>query len=552
MRGLIERASALWTLPALAVALALAVPLVAILATLLTPAGATTAHLQATVLPDYILNSVLLMLLTGALALLFGTATAWLTAACTFPGARWLSGLLVLPLAAPAYVVAYAYTDLLEVSGPLQTALRGLLDVTPAEFRLPSIRNIPGAATLLALVLYPYVYLLTRTSFAARSRAHFEAARVLGLSAWQAFWRVGLPGARPAIAGGVALVMMETLADFGVVEYFSVPTFSTGIYRTWIGLGDKAAALRLAAIMLLFVIALVMLESVSRRGGIDRDDVSRAQAIELRGWRAVAAFVICAVPVTLGFIIPVALLTVYTLGAGDTVLMRGFGQYVSNSVTVASAAAVLAVALAVLLSYAQRLHTSRVNSGFVRIATLGYALPGLLLAVALLEPVNRFDQWLSGLGSGGGSVLAGTVFVLIYAYLCRFLTVAFQSTSAGLARVSPDLDAAARSLGATPGGVIRRVHLPLLAPSLAAGLLLVFVDVMRELPATLLLRPFNFDTLATRVYRLASDERLQEASPAALAIVLVGVIPVLIINWTAARRDRRRSNDVTTEVPQHG
>ncbi|MEM1264290.1 MAG: iron ABC transporter permease [Pseudomonadota bacterium] len=544
MRGLIERASALWTLPALVIAMALAVPLIAVLATLLTPAGPTTAHLQATVLPDYIANSLGLMLLTGALALLLGTATAWLTAACTFPGARWLRGLLVLPLAAPAYVVAYAYTDLLEVSGPLQTALRGWLDVTPAELRLPSIRNLPGAAMLLALVLYPYVYLLARTSFAARSRAHFEAARVLGLSPWQAFWRVSLPGARAAIAGGVALVMMETLADFGVVEYFSVPTFSTGIYRTWIGLGDKPAALRLAAIMLLFVIALVMFESLSRRGGIDRDDISRAQPMQLRGWRAIVAFVFCALPVTLGFVIPVALLASYSFNSGDAVLMRGFTQYLSNSVSVAGMAAVLAVGLAVLLSYAQRLNDSRFNRGFIRIASLGYALPGLLLAVALLEPVNRFDQWLSSVmvGASGGRVLAGTVFVLIYAYLCRFLTVAFQSASAGLARVSPDLDAAARSLGATPGGVVRRVHLPLLAPSLAAGLLLVFVDVMRELPATLLLRPFNFETLATRVYRLASDERLQEASPAALAIVLVGVIPVLLINWTEARRSQRRKS----------
>ncbi|MEM7707317.1 MAG: iron ABC transporter permease [Pseudomonadota bacterium] len=542
MSKLSSRSSVLWNIPAAATALALAVPLLAVLAAFLTPAGPAWDHLKSTVLTDYVIHSLQLMALTGLLAAVFGVTAAWLVGACEFPGCRTLSWLLVLPLAAPAYVVAYAYTDLLDVSGPLQTALRAALSLSPDQLRLPPVRTLPGAALLLSLVLYPYVYLLARNSFAGRSGVHFEAARVLGASPRRAFFAVALPAARPAIAGGLALVLMETLADFGVVEYFSVPTFSTGIYRTWIGLGEKTAALKLAAIMLLFVLALVSFESLSRRGGIDRSDLSRATPLRLTGWRGWCALAFCVTPVMLGFVIPVSLLAYYTLTTGDAMLGRGFSGYLLNSVGVAAVTAVAATAIALLLSYSQRLGGGTINAAMIRVSTLGYALPGVLLAIALLGPLGVFDRWLSGWWPGrspGGLLLSGTVFVLLYAYVCRFLTVAFQSVSAGLGAVSADMDFAARSLGASPGGVVYRVHLPLLRSSLAAAALLVFVDVMRELPATLLLRPFNFDTLATRVYRLASDERLNEASTAALAIVLVGVVPVLLLNRVGRSRSRK-------------
>ena len=519
-------------------ALVLAVPLVAVLLALAAPAGPGWHHLKSTVLVGYVGNSLALMLMTGALALIVGVSTAWLTGACDFPGRDTLSWLLMLPLAAPAYVVAYVYTDLLEVSGPVQTALRSWLSLQPGDLPVPPVRTLPGAALLLSLVLYPYVYLLARTSFAGRSGVQFEAARVLGYGPYRAFFRVALPAARPAIAGGLALVLMETLADFGVVDYFSVPTLSTGIYRTWIGLGEKTAALKLAALMLLFVFALVTFETLGRRGTTDRSDLSRATPLRLTGVRGWLVFAVCLTPVLLGFVVPAGVLLSYALGGGDQLLGRGFGRYVANSVSVALTAAVIGTAVALLLSYAQRLNASRINRSLIRLSTLGYALPGILLATALLDPLASLDRWLISWWPGelNAGLLSGTVFALLYAYLCRFLTVAFQTVDAGLSAVSPDVDAAARTLGTTPRGVVRRIHLPLLRPSLLAAGLLVFVDVMRELPATLLLRPFNFDTLATRVYRLASDERLSEASTAALCVVLVGVIPVLLINRLGTKR----------------
>ncbi|MEM9532795.1 MAG: iron ABC transporter permease [Pseudomonadota bacterium] len=529
-----------WNVPALLVSAAVAVPLVVVLAALVSPPGPAWAHLKETVLAGYLLNSLNLMVLTGLFAAVFGVTSGWLVGACEFPGRRPLSWLLMLPLAAPAYVVAYAYTDLLEVSGPLQTALRAALALTPEQLQLPPIRTLPGAALLLSLVLYPYVYLLSRNSFASRSGVHFQAARVLGASPAKAFFRVSLPAARPAIAGGVALVLMETLADFGVVEYFSVPTLSTGLYRTWIGLGEKAAALKLAAVMLLFVLALVGLERWGRRGEIDRSDLSRPERIPLTSGWAAGAVAFCLALVCVGFLVPVTLLGYYALTTGDVMLGRGFTQYLGNSLSVATGAAALCTGVALLLSYSQRLAAGPVNAGLIQIATLGYALPGILLAVALLGPLGSLDRWISGWWpwhDGSGLLLSGTVVALLYAYVCRFLTVAFQTVNAGMESISPDLDAAARSLGSSPGAVVRRVHWPLLRPSLAASLLLVFVDVMRELPATLLLRPFNFDTLATRVYRLASDERLNEAATAALCIVAAGILPVLLLNRVARSRE---------------
>ncbi|MEM8817592.1 MAG: ABC transporter permease subunit, partial [Pseudomonadota bacterium] len=382
-------------------------------------------------------------------------------------------------------------------------------------------------------------------SFARRSGAQFNAARVLGLSPYRAFWRVAIPAARPAIAGGLALVLMETLADFGVVDYFAVPTLSTGVFRTWIGLGDKTAALRLAALMLLFVAMLVSFEGLSRRGQPDPRDQSRAVPMRLKGWRAAAASLACALPVALGFVLPVAVLVGYKLrSGGDQLFGRGFFDYAVNSASVSLAAALIAAGIALFMSYSKRQYSSRGVEVLTRVGTLGYALPGMLLAVGLLGPIGVFDRsvtaWLrDSFSYSGGLLLSGTSMLLVYAYVCRFMTVAFNTVDAGLSGIPRAMDAAARTLGAKPAAVVGRIHLPLLAPSLAAAALLVFVDAMRELPATLMLRPFDFDTLATRVYRLASDERLAEASSAALAIVLLGIIPVLLVHRISAKQDRR-------------
>ena len=536
------RASRFWLLPALAAAAIVALPLIVVLANGLLPDNGGWQHLSETVLLTYLRNTFVLLLLVGLLSLAIGVGTAWLIAACEFPGRGTLSWLLMLPLAAPAYVVAYAYTDVLDVSGPLQNQLRSILKLGIDEFALRGIRSLPSAAAMLAIVLYPYVYLLCRASFAGRAAAPFEAARVLGLTAFQAFVRVALPAARPALAGGLALVLMETLADFGVVDYFALPTFSTGIYRSWISLGERQTALRLAALLLLFVLTLLVFESAGRRGRPEPRELSRAARIRLSGWRARLATLACALPVTLGFAIPCAiLLTLKFTTGGDPLFGRRFIDYAGNSVSVSAAAALTATLLAVLMAYSQRQRPGRLGDGLIRLGTLGYALPGMVLAVGLLGPLGTLDRnltvWLRDhLGYGGGLVVSGTTVLLVYAYVCRFLTVSYNSVHSGFADIPEAMDAAARSLGASRGDVLRRIHLPLIRPSVLAAALLVFVDAMRELPATLMLRPFNFDTLATRVYRLASDERLAEASTAALTIVLLGTLPVLLLNRLGRRR----------------
>ena len=534
-----QQASGLLVLPALFVAALVSLPIVVTLLSLAQPAGPIWEHLRETVLNEYLLNTLLLMMLTGGLSLLLGVSTGWLIGACQFRGRATLSWLLMLPLASPAYIVAYVYTDLLEVSGPVQTTLRSWLSLGINDLQFPPIRNLTGAAVLLSLVLYPYIYLLCRNSFTGRSGAQFDAARVLGHGPFSAFFRVALPAARPAIVGGLALVLMETLADFGVVSYFSVPTFSTGIFRTWLGLGDPQAALKLASLMLLFVIALVGLEEGSRRGAVDRSDIAGASQINLTGIGAFFAIAACVLPIVLGFVIPAVTLAVYTADNLNAVTQAKFTQLAINSLLLAMAAGVGVTLIAWVLAYVKRLRPTPLTHGLIRVSTLGYALPGILLAVALLKPVGGFDAWLMETWSGLSTpLLSGSLFLLLYAYVCRFLTVAYQSVDSGFAGISHDIDAAARTLGTTTSEMIRKIHFPLLRPSIFAACLLVFVDVMRELPATLILRPFNFDTLATQVYRLASDERLAEASGAALLIVILGVLPVVLLQRTKPAKGR--------------
>ena len=533
-----QQASGLLVLPALFVAALVSLPIVVTLLSLAQPAGPIWEHLRETVLNEYLLNTLTLMMLTGGLSLLLGVSTGWLIGACHFRGRATLSWLLMLPLASPAYIVAYVYTDLLEVSGPIQTTLRSWLSLGINDLQFPPIRNLTGAAVLLSLVLYPYIYLLCRNSFAGRSGVQFDAARVLGHGPFSAFFHVALPAARPAIVGGLALVLMETLADFGVVSYFSVPTFSTGIFRTWLGLGDPQAALKLASLMLLFVIVLVGLEESNRRGAVDRSDIAGASQINLTGIRAYFAIAACVLPIALGFVIPAVTLAIYAADNVNAVTQAKFTQLALNSLLLAMAAGIGVTLIAWVLAYVKRLRPTPLTHGLIRVSTLGYALPGILLAVALLKPVGGLDAWLMETWSGLSTpLLSGSLFLLLYAYVCRFLTVAYQSVDSGFAGISHDIDAAARTLGTTTSEMIRKIHFPLLRPSIFAACLLVFVDVMRELPATLILRPFNFDTMATQVYRLASDERLAEASGAALLIVILGVLPVVLLQRTKAVRN---------------
>jgi iron(III) transport system permease protein len=406
-----------------------------------------------------------------------------------------------------------------------------------ADYWFPDVRSTGGAVLMFSLVLYPYVYLLARTAFLERGGAMIEVARSLGLSPWQGFWRLSLPLARPAIAGGIALALMETLADFGTVSYFGVQTFTTGIYRAWFSLGDRVAAAQLALVLLAFVSAVLVIERVSRgdrrfadaslrRGGSGRT--------VLRGGRAALALVACAVPLVAGFLLPACLLLRMAITQGDAQFGERFVRLAGNSVLLAGLTALLALALALLIGYAARLHRGPAMRWAHRLAGLGYALPGSVIAVGVLIPVTRLDHALAAaaqqvFGWQPGLLLTGGIAALVYACLVRYLTAAMQAVDAGLARITPAMDQAARSLGHSPAGTLWHVHLPLLRASALTAGLLVFIDVMKELPATLVMRPFNFDTLATQAYTLAADERLAEASTAALAIVAVGLVPMVFI-----------------------
>lgn len=527
------------TLAALAIGALAALPLIAIPLGSLGGGMAAIAHLARTVLPTYTVNTALLMLLSGSIAVVIGTSAAWLVSAAEFPSRRLLAAALVLPLAVPAYIAAYIYADILSFAGPVQSGLRAVTGWGVADYTFPNIRSLPGGAFVLGLVLYPYVYLLARGAFAAQSLIQFRAARSLGASPRTAFWRVALPTARPAIAGGLALVLMEVLADFGVAEYFAIPTFSTGIFRSWLAMGDKQAALKLAAAMLVFVAVLVIFEARTRTGRTaSRDGLAAQQGeplIELSPLGKALALVVCGTPVLLGFVVPAGWLAWLATSDAARSATRQLSEYLSGSLWLGLAAALTCVTAALLLAFAKARSQSPLVTGAIRLSTLGYALPGALLAVGLLAPLGAFDQSMTrfardSLGHTGGLLLTGTSVILIYALSVRFLTVAYNSLDSGLSRIPPNLDAAARSLGAGPARVLARIYAPLLAPSLGAACALVFIDTLRELPATLILRPFNLETLATRTYRLASDERLVEASIPALILLAAGLLPVLLLN----------------------
>lgn len=529
--------SPLWPFGTLLIAVPVSLPIIMLLWAALSPSGESWAHMRDTVLPVYLVNTLGLMLLVASITTVIGVFTAWFTVHYEFPFRRWLIPALALPLAAPSYVIGYVYADLLEFSGPVQLALRDWFSLSPQTAVLPSIRNLPGAALVISLVLYPYVYLLARGSFVQQTGTLFDAARALGAGRGKVFWRVGLPVAWPAVAGGLALVLMETVADYGVVEHYGVPTFTTGIFRTWFAMGDTAAALQLAGWLFLVVCLLVVAEQFARRGQqfnpLARQSSGSQQS--LTGWVGGVVCLLCFMPVLLGLLIPIAALTVMALASGESPFTATFITLMTNSIWVASIAAFICAGAALWLAYAERLNPSVWVRGGVRVATLGYAIPGLVLAVALMVPLSGFDRWLATMlrdyfDLRWGLLITGSTLALIFVYVARFLTVAFNSTQAGLSQIHPQLDAAARSLGHTPGRVLWRVHLPLLRPAFFTGLLLVFLDVMKELPATLILRPFNFETLATWVYRYASDERLAQASTAALAIVLVSLIPTLLLS----------------------
>ena len=531
-----------WSLAAVAAAGVVAVPLAAVLTIALVgdagEAGDDWRHLAETRLAAMAANTLILAAGVVGVSLGVGVACGWLTAACRFPGRRAARVALLLPLAVPAYLSAYAYTDLLQYSGPVQSALRDATGWTRRDYAFPEIRSLGGAVAVLSLSLYPYVYLAARTAFAESSAAATEASRTLGRGPWRSFLTVALPMARPAAAAGASLVLMETLAEFGAVDYFAVDTFATGVYRAWLGLGSPATAARLSACLLGLVAFAVVFERLGRRRARFHAATPRhnpAPPYALGPARGTLALIACLTPPLLGFAVPAGLFAHMALTRGDARSAELFLGHGANTFALAAVASLVAVTLAVVLAYARRLRPTVPTRLGVRIAGLGYAVPGTVVAVGLLAPLAWLDHRLNDLTRLAldwrpGLVLTGSVAAVVIGYQTRFLAVALAMVESGLGRVRGSLDDAARTLGAGGRGVLFRVHLPLLRGSLLAAALLVFVDVTKELPATLILRPFDFDTLAVRVHQLASDERLEEASTGALAIIAVGLLPALILS----------------------
>ncbi len=532
-----------WSAGVLFIAALVSIPVLVVVSFIFHPSGDVLYHLVETVLADYVINSLLLMAGVTFGTLLLGVSTAWLTSVCEFPGRRLFSWTLLLPLAIPAYIIAYTYTGVLDFEGPVQTQLREWFGWRYGDYWFPEIRSLGGAVLMLSLVLYPYVYMLARAAFLEQSHSVMEVSRTLGNGPWKGFFRVSLPLARPAIVTGLSLALMETLADYGTVQYFGVSTFTTGIFRTWFGLGDSAAAAQLAAMLLGFVFALILIERWSRRRARfhhTSQNTRRPGRYVLQGrnkWLAVAA---CALPLILGFLIPALQLLYWSITTADTSLDSHFFQLTFNSLMLAAAAAVIAVTLALFMAYGRRLRPGRSVTVGVRVASMGYAVPGTVIAVGVLLPLawidNSIDAWMrSTFDISTGLLLSGTLVALLFAYTVRFLSVSVQAVEAGLGKIKLSMDDAARSLGRRPLAVLREIHLPLMKSTVLTALLLVFVDVLKELPATLILRPFNFNTLAIRAYEMAGDERLADAGAPALMIVAAGIIPIIMLSRAISR-----------------
>lgn len=527
-------------------------PIVAVILTALGADGTRWAALIDSVLPGYIWNTLQLVFWVAIGTGIIGTGAAWLVTNCRFPGQRFFEFALAMPLAFPAYVLAYAYTNLLDHPGPVQSTLRAVFNLGPRDYWFPEIRSLGGAAAMLTFVLYPYVYLLARTAFLQQSASAYQAARMLGRGPWGAFKSVSLPMARPAIAAGVTLALMETIADFGTVAHFNVQTFATGIYRAWFAMGDRGMATQLALCLLGAALLLAVIERMER-GAAQRFPAGKKNdgmtPQRLYGMRAFGAIVFCTIPVAVGFFIPGVMLLSMALESEQSFLNSRYLGFVANSLTLASIAAVVTVIGALLIAYCARMTPGIASRSAKLLAGIGYAIPGGVIAVGLLVPFASLDNWLdafarSQFGFSTGLLFTGSIGLLIVAYLVRFMAAALGSVDAGLGNIKPSLDDAARSLGRTENRMLANVHIPLISGSLLTALLIVFVDVMKELPATLIMRPFNFDTLAVQAYRLASDERLEQAAVPSLVIVALGTVPVLLLCRAIARDTRRNHSGV--------
>tara|TARA_R110001592_G_scaffold205052_2_gene455445 strand:+ start:16987 stop:18603 length:1617 start_codon:yes stop_codon:yes gene_type:complete len=527
------------------IAFLVSLPILAVVYLAIFPEENAWPHLIDTVLPTYLKNTAILMLGVGSLSLLVGTGAAWLVSMYNFPGKKILSWGLLLPFAVPAYVIAYVYTDLLEFAGPVQSALRDIMGWTSSQdYWFPSIRSMGGAIIMMSLVLYPYIYMLARAAFLEQSVSLYRVSRSLGSSPFNFFIRVSLPIARPALAVGLSLVLMETLNDFGTVDYFAVRTLTAGLYDTWLNMGNLGGAAQIAVLMVFVVVVLIFLERYSRRKQKQYHSRNQGDPIpttELTGLRGYLASFLILLPILLGFIVPFCILSKYAYENFSVSWDDQFLSYALNSFGLAATAAIITLILGIILTYTKRLNSKPSTDLMVGISSLGYAIPGAVLAIGIIIPFAAFDNLVDGwmreyFNFSTGLILSGTAFAIILSYSVRFLAVASGSVESSLSKVTPNMDMAARSLGHTQLQTLIKIHLPIIRKSALTGMLVVFVDCLKELPATLILRPFNFETLATQVYQFASDELIEQSALSALVIVLVGIIPIILLDKSINRK----------------
>lgn len=536
-----------WPLTIIGIACIITLPLIIVLQYNLHPRTETWQHLFDYILLDYVRNSIFLGIGVALGTFIIGVPAAWLCALYQFPGKRILELLLVLPLAIPAYIIAYTYTGLLDVSGPVQTSLRDWFNWQYGDYWFPEIRSLGGAIAMFSFVLYPYVFLLTRSSLSNQCANYINASRLLGATAWQRLLTIIIPLSRPAIAAGVMLALMETLADYGTVQYFGIDTFTTGIFRTWFGFGEPTTAAQLASLLMLFVFALFIMEQHSRRRlRVHNANIQQRQTtlLTLTGSQAWLAVIACFLPILFGFIIPFILLSNWAIATASTMIDAQFWLLAWNSFYIAAAAACVTLITAVILAYGKRNNPHPLIRGLVTLSAMGYAVPGTVIAVGALIMLTQVDHWLISMFKhtfdiNAGLILTGSIVALVFAHTVRFLSVSLQTVNSSLSKINYSMDEASRMLGKNSLFTLRNIHLPLIRSGLLTAVLLVFVEVMKELPATLILRPFNFNTLAVRTYELASDERLADASTAALAIVLTGVIPVILLTLSIRANVRK-------------
>ena len=522
----------------------LCLPLIVIMSSMFSGSFEIWQHLAQTVLSDYIVNSLWLSIGVGISVLLLGVPAAWLTSSYDFIGKKFFSWALLLPLAVPAYIVAYTYTGLLDFSGPVQTSIREWIGIDISQFWIFNVRSLGGAIVMMSLVLYPYVYLLARTAFLEQSASIIEAGRSLGYSYRQTLIKLVIPMARPAIIAGMTLALMETLADYGTVQFFGINTFTTGIFRAYYSFGDTAAAAQLATVLLSFVVLLIFLERYSRRKIQYHSTKNKHTAIKkLVGIKAGIAFIACFIPLFFGFLLPAGILIYWSIF--KAIPDDSFLQLAWNSFYLAFLAALIATFVALIFAYSKRLYNRNKSiATATNLASTGYALPGTIIAIGILIAFSWLDHQLINLAekwfdANLGLVFSGTIIAVLFAYTVRFMAVSFGAVNSGLLKIKPSLDQAAQSLGKRPSGVLKHIHIPLLLSPILTAMLIVFVDVLKELPATLILRPFNFNTLSIRAFELASDERLIDAAPSSLLIVLVGIIPVIILSKSIQTASRK-------------